>query len=340
MTSHQTRRQILSTLGALPTGLLLGSRNAAAQSLEPLTAQLGWVQNVQYAGEWVALERGFFKANGLNVQTLPGGPSALAAPVVLAAGKAQVGYSSWFPILDAVSKGTPIVMIGAVFPKNPLGVLSLAKKPIRKPSDLVGARILVQGQNERTAVESTLKLANLPATWTPVPAGFSPEPLLAGDGDGYTAFSTNQTITLEKMGLKWGKDFFFTSFDEMGFRSLGAVLVTTREMVDKHRNLLVAYVRSVIQGWDENEKDPAYAARLAVQKYGADLGLDLAQQTRQNELQLPLAKNDGGKGRLALDRDTIAGPLYAAARATGRTQLPDIDKFVDFSIVAEASGKR
>ncbi|MFT4267192.1 MAG: ABC transporter substrate-binding protein [Xenophilus sp.] len=335
--SFARRRRLLQALALAPAAALPG-RAALAQPLQRLRVQLGWVANVQYAGEWIAQERGLFKANGLETEILPGGPNALPAPVVLAAGKVAIGYSSWFPILDAVAKGNPIVIVGAVFPKNPMGVLSLSRKPIRKAADLVGARLLVQGPNERTAIEATLKLAGLPANWTAVPAGFSPEPLLAGDGDGYTAFSTNQPIVLEKMGMRWGKDFFFTTFDEMGFRSLGAVLVTMRDYLDRHRDAVVAYVRSISQGWEQNEKDPAYAAKLAVQKYGADLGMDLQQQIRQNELQIPLARNDKpGMPRLALDHDTIAGPLYAAARATGRTSLPDIDNLVDFSVVAEAS---
>lgn len=332
------RRKLLQAFAAVPTAALLGNPPVSAQSLRRLSVQLGWVPNVQYAGEWVAMERGFFKANGLDVEILPGGPNALQAPVVLAAGKVALGYSTWFPILDAVAKGNPIVIVGTVFARSPMGVLSLPKKPIRKAADLVGSRLLVQGANERVAVDATLKLAGLPLNWTPVPAGFSPEPLLAGDGDGYTAFSTNQPLALEKMGMKPGKDFFFTTFDDLGFRTLVAVLVTTRGYLDAHRNDVVGYVRSISQGWEENEKDPAYAAKLVVQKYGVDLGLDLQQQIRQNEVQIPLARGEKpGLPRLALDRDVVAGPLYASARATGRTNLPDIDKLVDFSVVTEAN---
>jgi len=332
------RRQLLKALAVGPAAGLLATGTASAAPLRHVGVQLGWVPNVQYAGEWVAMERGFFKANGLDAEILPGGPNALQAPVILAAGKVALGYSTWFPILDAVAKGNPIVIVGTVFARSPMGVLSLPKKPIRKAADLVGSRLLVQGANERVAIDATLKLAGLPVQWTPVPTGFSPEPLLAGDGDGYTAFSTNQPLALEKMGMKWGKDFFFTTFDDLGFRTLVAVLVTTRGYLDAHREDVVGYVRSISQGWEENEKDPAYAARLVIQKYGADLGLDLQQQIRQNEVQIPLARSaKPGLPRLALDREVVAGPLYASARATGRTNLPDIDKLVDFSVVAEAN---
>jgi hypothetical protein len=139
------------------------------------------------------------------------------------------------------------------------------------------------------------------------------------------------------MGLVWDKDFFFVSFDDLGFRTFGAVLATTRAYLKEHRPAVVTYVRGLIRALRENEKDAAYAARLAVQKYGVDFGLELVQQTRQNQLQIPLMNYDEpGKQRLALDRALMAGPMYTAARATGRGELPDIDKIADFDIVAEA----
>ena len=333
------RRHLLGQLalaGGLGTSAL--SRGAAAQTAPVHTrVQLGWIANVQYAGEWIALDRGLFTRYGVQVDWAPGGPNALPAPVVLAAGRADIGYSAWFPFLDAVARGNDLVMIGAVFPKNPLGIISLARKPILKPQDIVGSRILAQGPNEKTAIEATLALAGLPNTWTQVPAGFSPEPLLAGEGDGYTAFSTNQTITLEQMGKVAGRDFHFVSFDDLGFRSYGAVLITTRAYLQANRPVVVGYLRGLIRGWNENEADPSIAAKLAVEKYGIDFGLNLRQQTRQNELQIPIAKyDDPAQQRLSMDRGLIAGKMYDAARAAGRTNLPDPDRIVDFDIVAEA----
>ena len=331
------RRSFLKQLAL--SGLLapFAPRLLSAQDATKVRVQIGWIPNVQYAGEWVALEDGLMAEQGLDVEWYPGGPNALPSPVVLAAGNADLGYSTWFPFLDAVRQGNDLVMIGAVFPHNPLGIISLASRPILEPKDIVGARILAQGQNEKTAIDTTLTLAGLPVDWTQVPAGFSPEPLLAGDGDGYTAFSTNQTITLEQMGLEWDKDFHFVSFDELGFRSFGAVLLTTRRYLEANRPTVVAYLRGLINGWDRNEADPAYAARLAVETYGADFGLELAQQIRQNELQIPLTRyRDLDLPRLSLDRDVILGPLFTAARATGREDLPDVDAIADFSIVAEA----
>ena len=327
-----TRRALLATASAATASV-----PAWAQSPTPVRFQLGWIPNVEYSGLWLGMERGLFAKQGVAVQWFPGGPNAPAAPVMIVANKADLGVTGWFPFLDAVTRGNDLVVIAAVFPRNPLGIISLAKKPIRTAKDIEGSRILVQSATEKTAVDATLALAGLPVRWTQVPAGFSPEPLVSGAGDGYTAFSTNQTITMEKMGLVRDKDFFFASFDDMGFRSYGGIVICSRAWLDAHRAAAVGFVRGLIGGWEADEADPAAAPKLAVDKYGADLGLDLAQQTRQNLLQLPLLHYENNKlPLLALDRDLMAGPMYDAARAAGRKDLPPIDKIADFSIVAEA----
>lgn len=333
-----TRRGMLKLLGGASLVGSLPAQVAMAADLERIRVQLGWIPNVQYAGDWIALENGLFEQHGVDLEWYPGGSNALPSPVMLAAGRADIGYGTWFPFLDAVAQGNDLVLLAATFPRNPLGLISLASNPVLTPEDLVGKRLLAQAENDRMAIEATLALNGLPSNWTHVPSGFSPEPLLAGDGDAFTAFSTNQPIILEQMGMTEGKDFHFVSFDELGFRTYGAIILTTRDYLETNRDSVVRYFRGLISGWELNEQDPAAAAQLAVEEYGRDLGLDLDQQIRQNELQMPLTRysSDDQRPRMSLDREVIEGPLYDAARATGRTDLPDIDSIADFDVVLEA----
>lgn len=328
-------------LGAAAAGLAAGpllSRTAFAAGATKLRVQLGWIANIEYADLWIALEQGLMGKAGLDVAPTPGGPNAPDPLKLVAGGSTDLGYTSWLPFLDAVKLGNDFVIIGAQFQSNPLGIISLAKKPIRKPADLVGAKILAQGANEQTAIEATLALNKLPNKWTMVPTGFSPEPLLNGDGEGYTAFATNQVITLEQMGLKNGTDFFFVSFDDLGFKSYSDILFTSRKFLEANRPALVSYIKALIQAEQINEKDVTVAAKLAVDKYGADLGLDLKQQTRENELQIPFIrpKGDASYPIYGIDLKTMSGPMYDAAKATGRTDLPDIGKIADPSLAADA----
>ncbi len=331
------RRNFMRATGALAFVGSMGTAGAQAQT-KTVRVALGWINNVEYAGIWMALENGYFKEEGLEVKTLPGGPNAPPPPVTVAAGGAEFGYGTWLPYLDAVGRGNDFVLVAGTFPVSPLGILSLPAKPIKSAADIVGKKILVQGPNERTAIDATLALNNLPKTWEPVPAGFSPEPLLAKAGDGYTAYGTNQAVTLEvKMNMVRDKDFYFTSFDSMGFKFYTNLVFVQRAYLQSDRATVLKFMRGLTRGWIENAKDPAVAAKLCVNKYGADLGLDLKQQTRQNELQYAMLKNPAKPDvpLLTLDRDTIAGPMYAAAKASGRDKLPEVDKLCDFSVMQD-----
>ena len=330
------RRQFLQgTALAAATGLAAPTVLAQAK---PVRVALGWINNVEYAGVWMGLENGYFKDEGLDLKPLAGGPTAPPPPVTVASGGAEIGYGNWLPYLDAVNRGNDFVLLAGTFPVSPLGILSLPGKPILKAADIVGKKILAQGPNERTAIDATLALNNLPKQWEFVPAGFSPEPLLAKAGDGYTAFGTNQAVTLEvKMNMVRGKDFFFTSFDSMGYRYYTNLVFVKRDYLAANRPIVLGYLKGLTRGWIENGKDPSVAAKLCVTKYGADLGLDLKQQTRQNELQIPMLRNPDKPDLplLTLDKDTLAGPMYAAARASGRDKLPEIDQLCDFSVMQE-----
>ncbi|MEF2070100.1 ABC transporter substrate-binding protein [Consotaella aegiceratis] len=331
------RRTLLKSAAA-GLGAAMLPRWAFAQDTTKLRVQCGWIANVEYADVWIAVEKGLFQKRGLSVDVAPGGPNAPDPLVLVAAGNAEIGYTSWLPFLDAVAKGNDYVLISARAQTSPLGIISLAKKPILEPKDIIGSRILAQGPAEQTAIDATLALAGLSGDWTMVPAGFSPEPLVAGDGDGYTAFGTNQTITLEQMGLERDKDFFFRSFDELGFPSYADLAFVSRDFLEKNRDALVSYVAALMEANAISEADMTYAPHLMVEKYGADYGLDLDQQMRQNELQEANIRPGGDADYpvYSLDPEKIAGKMYDAAKATGRTDLPPVDQIVDTSIVEDA----
>ena len=340
---NASRRTLLKTLATTSISLTLGGgsllRAAHAQTLSPITVALSWLPNVEYAGLWIASERGYFRNEGLEMHFLTGGPNAPLAPVTVASGRAEIGYATWLPFLDAVQKGNDFVGLGATFPVSPVGVLSLAAKPIRSAKDINGSKLLVAGPNERAAIEATLKLNKLPVQYTPVPAGFSPEALVEKAGDGYVGYATNQVITLEKMGLVRDKDFYFTSLDSLGFKAAAAIVFTTRKTLETSRPRIVSFMRALVKGWQDEEKDPDAGARLAVEKFGRDLGLDMKQQSAQALAQNRLLHDPSEPDLplLALSEKNVAGPMYATAQAAGRSNLPNPKRLFDFDAIREAT---
>jgi ABC-type nitrate/sulfonate/bicarbonate transport system substrate-binding protein len=215
-------------------------------------------------------------------------------------------------------------------------LISLPRRPVIKPADLVGARLLVQGPAERRVLDATFRLNHLPLDYKFVPVGFSPEALLADAGDAYYCFITNQPLTLESMGLKQGTDFFVTRMYDLGYRVPSALVITRRATLDAHRSMLTGYLRALLRARSINLRNAEYAATLAVTRYGGDLGLDLKQQTRLNAMQMPLEVAPSNGRPFWIGEEDLIGPMYEVAAATGRTNLPDPKRLLDNSLLSEA----
>jgi ABC-type nitrate/sulfonate/bicarbonate transport system substrate-binding protein len=333
-TFRPNRRSLLIGAGAglLASGVRLP---AFAQTMTPITTAFGWISNVEYGGFWTALEQGFFAEENIDAKYLPGGPQAPDTLVSLAADNSQVSTANWLPILDAIGQGNDFVILGAIWQKSPAAMLSLAAKPLRTPEDLVGGRILAQNQSDSVIIDAILNKAGLPLDYEIIPTGFSPEPLIAGDGDFYFAFATNQPITMEKLGLVRDQDFFVTLLDDLGYQVKQGLIVAKRDWVAANREAVVGYLRAYLRGWQYAIDNPTYAPQIVVENYGADLGLDPEQQQRQMDLQIPLIEPEAGGQLFMFDPAIIDGDMRSIAEGSGRT-VPPSAELVDLSPLAEA----
>jgi ABC-type nitrate/sulfonate/bicarbonate transport system substrate-binding protein len=296
---------------------------------------LGWLPDVEYGNLWVAMDKGYFRQEGVRMSYLPGGPNAPQPVVEVAAQQASIGDGELLPILDVVAQGNDFVVVAAQFPIMPTGLITLPKRPMLKPADLVGGRFLVQGPSERNELEATFRLNHLPMDYKLIPVGFSPEALLNGEGDAYFCYVTNQPTMLENMGLRQGKDFFVTKIYDLGYKVPSSLLFVDRTTLIIKRQQVVGFLKGMLRARADSLRDPEIAARLAVEKYGGDLGLDLQQQTTLNRLQMSLQVEPGVTIPFWFQAQSIQ-TMYAAATATGRTNLPPAERFIDLSLLEEA----
>jgi ABC-type nitrate/sulfonate/bicarbonate transport system substrate-binding protein len=331
-----TRRSFLLGSGACGLFSCATPRWASADSGRLLTIAFGWIPNSEYADIFVGMEKQYFAKAGLTIKYLGGGPNAPVSLVSLSAGQADIAGTSWLQLLDAISHGNDFVIIASMVPVTPEGLISLPQRPVVKPADLPGARFLVQGPAERDVLDAVFKLNHLPPERRYVPAGYSPDALLAGAGDAYFCFVTNQPVIFEDMNLKAGKDFLVARMDQFGFRVPSQLLVVERKRLSLERPAFVSFLRGLLQGYIDNRKDPSYAAQLVVSKYGRDYGFSLHQQTRLNQLQLELEKMPGTPGPYWIQEEQLRGSMYDVARATGRSNLPDPARIMDMSLLTEA----
>src|SRR5262245_59920853 len=108
------RNIVLGAIG-FAAALAIGQAHAA----DPLTLQLKWVTQAQFGGYYVAKDKGFYEAEGLDVTILPGGPD-IAPETVIAGGGAVVIVDWMGAALAAREKGTKLVNIAQPFTKSGL----------------------------------------------------------------------------------------------------------------------------------------------------------------------------------------------------------------------------
>ena len=245
-----SRRRFIGSAAALGLSSPLAAR---AQALRPLTLQAAWINDAEFMGYFIAMEKGWYKDEGLELKYLPGGPDVVPEASVLSK-KADVALSTVETVVKAITtQKAPLVIIGAQYQKNPIGVVSLATRPIRTPKDLIGKTIAVPPVN-RLTVEAMLKLNGIDKSKVRiVPYAYDPTPLLKGEIDASLDFTTNVPFTIKTKGAE-ATSFLLADFKLPLFND---VVVVTKQTLAARRADLIGFLRASRKGWDENFKDAA-----------------------------------------------------------------------------------
>jgi ABC-type nitrate/sulfonate/bicarbonate transport system substrate-binding protein len=164
--------------------------STSAKGTRKLKLQASWVNDAEFLGYFVALSKGYYAAEGLDVTYVPGGPDTVPETVLLS-GQADIALTTPDTTVTAILKQkAPLKIIAAQFQKNPLGVVSLRKNNITKPSDLIGKKLAVPDVNQ-TSVKAMLTINHVdPTKLSIVPYQYDPTPLLKGDVDATIDFVT------------------------------------------------------------------------------------------------------------------------------------------------------
>ncbi|MBL8789283.1 MAG: ABC transporter substrate-binding protein [Rhizobiales bacterium] len=257
MTLALHRRNFLA-LGAAAAATVATGRSALAAT--PLTMQAAWINDAEFTGYFVAMDNGYYAAEGLDLTYLPGGPDVIPE-ASLVAGKADLALTTPDTTVKAiVEQGAKFKIIGTQYQKNPIGIVSLASKPIKTPQDLVGKTLAVPPVNV-ISVEAMLKLNKIDkAQVNIVPYAYDPTPLIKGEIDASLDFTTNVPYTIKQAGPE-ATSFLLYDF---GFTIFNDTVVVSEDTLKAKRKELVSWLRASRKGWDENFKDPnAYPPKFA-----------------------------------------------------------------------------
>jgi ABC-type nitrate/sulfonate/bicarbonate transport system substrate-binding protein len=299
------RRAFLSAATAT-AALPLMPRFASAAT--PFAMQAAWINDAEFAGYFVAMDQGYFTAEGLDLTYLSGGPDVIPE-ATLVAGRADVALTTPDTTIKAIlDQGAKFKIIGAQYQKNPIGIVSLAKAPILSPADMVGKTIAVPPVNT-ISVEAMLAINGIDrASVNIVPYAYDPTPLIKGEIDASLDFTTNVPYTIAQAGEE-AVSFLLYDF---GFTTYNDTVVVTEETLATKRAELVAWLRASRKGWDENFVDPAAWPPKWETTHFAGTGRTIANEIFFNTAQMPLMVNPGGI--FAMTEEGIAGNLEALAK--------------------------
>ncbi len=285
------RRSFLRRAAALAAASPLAVPFAGhAQAASPLTLQAAWINDAEFMGYFIALDQGLYRAEGLDLKYLPGGPDVIPESSLLSK-KADVALTTVETAVKAITtQKAPLVIIGAQYQKNPIGIVSLASKPLKSPADLVGKTIAVPPVN-RLAVDALLKLNGIDKSKVRiVPYAYDPTPLLKGEIDGSLDFTTNVPYTIKSKGQE-ATSFLLADHKLPLFND---VVVVSRETLATRRKELVAFLRASRRGWDENFKDTAAWPPKFKDSWFKGTGRSIENEVYFNAAQQPLMQAPGG----------------------------------------------
>lgn len=274
------------------------SATATSGALTPVTLQLQWFAQAQFAGYFAALDQGFFKDEGLDVTIVEGGVD-IVPQTVLAGGNADYAIA-WVPkALASREAGAGITDIAQIYQRSGTLQVSLKKSNITTAANLKGKKVGNWGFGNEFELFAGITKAGLnPATdVTLVQQNFDESALLAGDIDAAQAMRYNEYAQiLETKNPATGKLFTPADLNVIDWNDDGtamlqdAVWANTEKLTsDKaYQDRTVKFLKAVVKGWIYARDNPEAAAKIVL-KYGPTLGAShqLWQTNEVNKLVWP-----------------------------------------------------
>ena len=262
---------ILATLifiSAIATVTAEGSQDRKASQtdapvvLDRVVLQLKWFHQFQFAGYYVALDKGFYQTEGLDVTIREGGPDVKVDQIVTN-GEANFGVLASELILIRI-QGAPVVLLATIMQHSIRALIIRADAGILSPADLVGHPIMLN-QNEAAEFIAMFTGEGIPLEKLQIieKDKTALEKLINGKIVAMNGSVGNQPFVLENQGtpvhfirpITYGVDFY------------GDSLFTSDQEVREHPERVAAFRRASLCGWEYAMQHPEETIDLILAKY-------------------------------------------------------------------------
>jgi NitT/TauT family transport system substrate-binding protein len=292
--------------------LLLGAAMAlvaGAAWAQDVTLQLKWVTQAQFAGYYVAKDKGFYEEEGLNVTILPGGPD-VAPTQVIAGGGADV-VVDWMPsALAAREKGLALVNIAQPFKSSGMMLTCLKESGVATPADFKGKTLGVWfGGNEYPFLNwmNKLGLKTDGTDVTVLKQGFNVDPLLQKQAACISTMTYNEYWQVIDAGVT-PEDLVTFKYEDEGVATLeDGLYVMEDKLADAaFTEKMVKFVRASMKGWKYAEANPDEAAMIVLENDETGAQTEAHQKRMMGEIAKLTAGSNGALDPADYDRTVAA----------------------------------
>ena len=241
-----------------------------AVAADDVTLQLKWVTQAQFAGYYVALEKGFYSEEDLNVTIKPGGPD-IAPTQVIAGGGADVTVE-WMPAaLAAREKGLPLVNIAQPFKSSGMMLTCRKDAGVETTEDFAGKTLGVWFFGNEFPFLSWMSQLGIPTDGSDtgvevLKQGFNVDPILNGQAACVSTMTYNEYWQVIDAGLT-PEELTVFKYEDNGVATLEDGLYVLEERLEDpaFQDKMVRFVRASMKGWKYAEENPDEAAEIVLE---------------------------------------------------------------------------
>lgn len=241
-----------------------------AMAADKVTLQLKWVTQAQFAGYYVAKDKGFYEEENLDVEIKPGGPD-IAPPQVIAGGGADV-IVEWMPAALATrERGVPLVNIAQPFKSSGMMLTCLKETGITGPEDFKGRTLGVWFFGNEYPFMNWMSKLGISTQGgadgvTVLKQGFNVDPLLQKQADCISVMTYNEYWQVIDAGIA-EDDLITFKYEDQGVATLeDGLYVLEQNLADEaFVDRMARFVRASMKGWKYAEENPDEAAEIVLE---------------------------------------------------------------------------
>ncbi|MGL5117210.1 MAG: ABC transporter substrate-binding protein [Beijerinckiaceae bacterium] len=298
---------------------------AAAQ--ERVTLQLKWVTQAQFAGYYVAKDKGFYKAEGIDIVIRPGGPD-IAPPQVIAGGGADV-IVEWMPAaLAAREKGVALVNIAQPFKRSGMMLTCRKDAGVATPADFKDKTLGVWFFGNEYPFMAWMAKLGLKTDGSAggvkvIKQGFNVDPIIQKQAACVSTMTYNEYWQVIDAGLK-PEDLAVFNYTDQGVSTMedGLYALQSRLTDAAFTARMAKFVKASMKGWDYARANPDEAAKIVLENDASGAQKEAHQKRMMGEINKLTAGSNGKLDPADFDR-TVTTLLGAGGEAPVISKKPE-----------------